>query len=118
MNLQEKELTLRLFLNSWPFTHQNSILGDAPIGIIGLYYDLWNFSRKLRICCDEIYGHFLTTCLDEFGRFPLFPWHRKFLFSNHVIPLGEFKYFNLRRNLAKLKPALAITEGVFTKLVK
>ena len=39
-----------------------------------------------------------------------------FYFSNHVIPLGEFKYFNLRRNLAKLKPALAITEGVFNEI--
>ena len=39
-----------------------------------------------------------------------------FYFSNHVIPLGEFKYFNLRRNLAKLKPALAITEGIFNEI--
>lgn len=39
-----------------------------------------------------------------------------FFFSNHVIPYGEFKYFNLRRNLAKLKPALAITEGIFNEI--
>ena len=39
-----------------------------------------------------------------------------FYFSNHVIPYGEFKYFNLRRNMAKLKPALAITEGIFNDL--
>ena len=39
-----------------------------------------------------------------------------FYFSNHVIPYGEFKYFNLRRNLAKLKPALAITEGIFNEI--
>ena len=39
-----------------------------------------------------------------------------FYFSNHVIPLGEFKYYNLRRNLAKVKPALAITEGIFNDI--
>ena len=39
-----------------------------------------------------------------------------YYFSNHVIPYGEFKYFNLRRNMAKLKPALAITEGIFNDL--
>ena len=39
-----------------------------------------------------------------------------YYFSNHVIPYGEFKYFNLRRNLAKLKPALAITEGIFNEI--
>ena len=39
-----------------------------------------------------------------------------YYFANNVIPLGEFKYFNLRRNLAKLKPALAITEGIFNEI--
>lgn len=39
-----------------------------------------------------------------------------YYFSNHIIPYGEFKYFNLRRNLAKLKPALAITEGIFNEI--
>ena len=39
-----------------------------------------------------------------------------FYFSNHVIPYGELKSYNLRRNLAKLKPAIAIREGVFNDL--
>ena len=39
-----------------------------------------------------------------------------FYFSNHVIPFGELKSYNLRKNLAKLKPALAIREGIFNDL--
>ena len=39
-----------------------------------------------------------------------------FYFSNHVIPAGEVKSYNLRRNLAKLKPAIAIREGIFNDL--
>jgi len=39
-----------------------------------------------------------------------------FQFSNHVIPYGEVKYYNLRKNLAKLKPALAIREGMFNEI--
>ena len=39
-----------------------------------------------------------------------------FYFSNHLIPYGEVKSFNLRRNLAKLKPAIAIREGIFNDL--
>ena len=39
-----------------------------------------------------------------------------FYFSNHVIPYGELKSYNLRKNLAKLKPAIAIREGVFNDL--
>lgn len=39
-----------------------------------------------------------------------------FYFSNHVIPYGELKSYNLRRNLAKLKPTLAIREGIFNNM--
>ena len=39
-----------------------------------------------------------------------------YYFSNHVIPYGELKSYNLRRNLAKLKPAIAIREGIFNDL--
>ena len=48
--------------------------------------------------------------------FHLFLGLGSYYFSNYIIPLGEFKYYNLRRNLAKLKPALAITEGVFNEI--
>ena len=39
-----------------------------------------------------------------------------YYFSNHLIPYGEVKSYNLRRNLAKLKPAIAIREGIFNDL--
>ncbi|WP_240740153.1 LptF/LptG family permease [Flagellimonas allohymeniacidonis] len=37
-----------------------------------------------------------------------------FFFANNVIPKSEQKTFNLRRNIAKVKPAAAITEGIFS----
>jgi lipopolysaccharide export system permease protein len=39
-----------------------------------------------------------------------------FGFANYVIPWGQLKQKNLRNNIAKLKPAMAITEGVFNQL--
>ena len=39
-----------------------------------------------------------------------------FYVANTLIPYAEFKSYNLRKNLAKLKPALAITEGIFNEL--
>lgn len=39
-----------------------------------------------------------------------------FFFANNVIPWGEFEFFNLRRNIAKVKPALAIAEGQFNEI--
>ena len=37
-----------------------------------------------------------------------------FYFANSVIPASEQKIFNLRRNIAKVKPAAVIEEGVFS----
>ncbi|MUU78408.1 LptF/LptG family permease [Winogradskyella endarachnes] len=39
-----------------------------------------------------------------------------FFFSNNVIPWGEYNFYNLRRNIAKVKPALAIAEGQFNEI--
>ena len=37
-----------------------------------------------------------------------------FLFANNVIPYAEFKFINFRKNIAQLKPAMAIAEGQFS----
>ncbi|MDT0676205.1 LptF/LptG family permease [Autumnicola musiva] len=39
-----------------------------------------------------------------------------FFFANNIIPAAEFKSINLRKNIAKLKPAMAITEGIFNEV--
>ena len=39
-----------------------------------------------------------------------------FYFSNNVIPWAEYNSFNLRKNIAKLKPAMIIAEGQFNEV--
>src|SRR5690606_35269676 len=39
-----------------------------------------------------------------------------FVFANNVIPWSEFNSYNLRKNIAKLKPAMAIAEGQFNEI--
>ena len=39
-----------------------------------------------------------------------------FFFANNVIPWGEYESRNLRRNIAQLKPSMAIVEGQFTPI--
>lgn len=39
-----------------------------------------------------------------------------FFFSNNVIPWSELKSFNLRTNIAKLKPAMLLAEGQFNEV--
>ena len=39
-----------------------------------------------------------------------------FFFANNVIPWAEYESYNLRRNIAKVKPAMAIAEGQFNEI--
>ena len=39
-----------------------------------------------------------------------------FFFANNVIPAAEYSFYNLRKNIAKVKPAMAIAEGQFNQL--
>nr|WP_232505641.1 LptF/LptG family permease [Flavobacterium crassostreae] len=39
-----------------------------------------------------------------------------FIFANNVIPYAEFKFTNFRKNIAQVKPALAIAEGQFSEV--
>ena len=39
-----------------------------------------------------------------------------FFFANNVIPYSEYKWQNLRRNIAQLSPSMVITEGQFSQV--
>lgn len=39
-----------------------------------------------------------------------------FVFANNVIPYAEYKFINFRRNIAQVKPAMAIAEGQFSEV--
>ena len=39
-----------------------------------------------------------------------------FLFANNIIPYAEYKFINFRKNIAQVKPALAIAEGQFSDM--
>lgn len=39
-----------------------------------------------------------------------------FFFSNNVIPLANYNFYNLRKNIAKVQPAMAIAEGQFNDI--
>lgn len=39
-----------------------------------------------------------------------------FFFTNNVIPYSEYKFVNFRKNIAQVKPAMAISEGQFSNI--
>jgi lipopolysaccharide export system permease protein len=48
--------------------------------------------------------------------FTVFLGFLTFLFSNYIIPISEYNFSNLRKNIAKVKPTMAIAEGQFSQI--
>ena len=48
--------------------------------------------------------------------FTVFLGFLTFLFSNYIIPISEYNFRNLRKNIAKVKPTMAIAEGQFSQI--
>ncbi len=71
------------------------------------------FAENYEFAAMKSSGISLSRALRTLVIFHFFLGIGSFFFSNYVVPYGELKYYNLRRNLGKLKPALAITEGIF-----
>ncbi len=39
-----------------------------------------------------------------------------FFFSNNIVPTAEYNFHNLRKNISKVKPSMAIAEGQFSQI--
>ena len=75
-----------------------------------------NLSENYELAAIKSSGISLFTSMRSLILFNLLLCVGMFFIANTLIPYAEFKSYNLRKNLAKLKPALAITEGVFNDI--
>ena len=75
-----------------------------------------NLSEQYELAAIKSSGMSLFTAMKSIIVFNLILCVGMFFIANTLIPFAEFKSYNLRKNLAKLKPALAITEGVFNDI--
>ena len=73
-----------------------------------------NFAEHYEFAAMKASGISLQRSMLSIIIFVIFLGFGTFYFANSVIPASEQKIFYLRRNIAKLKPAIAITEGVFS----
>ncbi len=75
-----------------------------------------NLSENYELAAIKSSGVSLFKSMRSLIVFNLFLCIGMFFIANTLIPYAEFKSYNLRKNLAKVKPALAITEGVFNDI--
>ena len=74
------------------------------------------FSENYEFAAMKSTGISLQRAMKSLSVFIVFLAVISFFFANSVIPAAEFSFYSLRKNIAKVKPAMAIAEGQFNQL--
>ena len=75
-----------------------------------------NFAENYEFAAMKSTGISLQRAMRSLSIFIVFLGIVTFIFSNNVIPWANFNFYNLRKNIAKVQPALAIAEGQFNEI--
>ncbi|MBX2829013.1 MAG: LptF/LptG family permease [Flavobacteriaceae bacterium] len=75
-----------------------------------------NFSEKYEFAAMKSTGISLQRAMRSLTIFILGLALLAFFFANNVIPYSEYKWQNLRRNIAQVSPSMAIVEGQFSSI--
>jgi lipopolysaccharide export system permease protein len=75
-----------------------------------------SFAENYEFAAMKSTGISLQRAMKSLIVFILFLSITVFFFANNVIPAAQYKFVNLRRNIAKLKPSMAIAEGQFSQI--
>jgi lipopolysaccharide export system permease protein len=75
-----------------------------------------NFSEKYEFAAMKSTGISLQRAMRSLTVFILILAWVAFLFANNVIPYSEYKWQNLRKNIAQVSPSMVIAEGQFSQI--
>lgn len=75
-----------------------------------------NFAENYEFAAMKSTGISLQRAMSGLSIFIVILGFTTFLFSNNVIPWAEYNSLNLRKNIAKLKPAMLLAEGQFNEV--
>ncbi len=75
-----------------------------------------SFAENYEFAAMKSTGISLQRAMRSLSFFIVFLGVVTFIFANNVIPWANYNVYNLRKNIAKVKPALAISEGQFNDI--
>ncbi|WP_241148016.1 LptF/LptG family permease [Lacinutrix jangbogonensis] len=75
-----------------------------------------NFAENYEFAAMKSTGISLQRAMASLSVFIVFLSILTFFFSNNIIPRAQYESYNLRKNIAKIKPAMAIAEGQFNQI--
>jgi len=75
-----------------------------------------NFAENYEFAAMKSTGISLQRAMKSLSIFIVFLSIVSFFFANNVIPLAEYNFYNLRQNIARVKPAMIVAEGQFNQI--
>lgn len=115
--LAGKELEIEIILKFLLYVSPRIVVLVLPLTILLASIMVFGgFSENYEFAAMKSTGISLQRAMKSLNIFIVLLAVLSFFFANSVIPLAEFNFFSLRRNIAKVKPAMAIAEGQFNQL--
>lgn len=115
--LAGKELEIEIILKFLLYVSPRIVVLVLPLTILLASIMVFGgFAENYEFAAMKSTGISLQRAMKSLSVFIVFLAVISFFFANSVIPLAEFNFYSLRRNIAKVKPAMAIAEGQFNQL--
>lgn len=115
--LAGKDLEIILVLKFLLFAMPRIVPLVLPLSILlASIMTFGNFSENYEFAAMKSAGISLQRVMRSLILFIFFISLASFLFANNVIPYAEYKFINFRKDIAQMKPAMAITEGQFSDI--
>jgi len=115
--LAGKDLEIEIVLKFLLYVSPRIVVLVLPLTILLASIMVFGgFSENYEFAAMKSTGISLQRAMKSLSVFIVFLAVISFFFANSVIPFAEFNFYSLRRNIAKVKPAMAIAEGQFNQL--
>jgi len=115
--LAGKDLEIEVILKFLIYVSPRIVVLVLPLTILLASIMVFGgFSENYEFAAMKSTGISLQRAMKSLSVFIVFLAVISFFFANSVIPYAEFNFYSLRRNIAKVKPAMAIAEGQFNQL--
>ncbi len=115
--LAGKDLDLLLIVKFLLFKMPSLVPMVLPLSVVlASIMTFGNFAENYEFAAMKSAGVSLRRAMAGLSVFIVMLSLASFLFANNVIPFAEYKFVNFRRNIAQLKPAMAIAEGQFSEI--
>ena len=115
--LAGKDLDLTIIIKFLIYVSPRLIILILPLSILlSSIMVFGNFAENFEFAAMKSTGISLQRAMRSLSYLIVFIAILTFFFSNNVNPVAEYNFHNLRKNISKVKPTMAIAEGQFNQI--